>query len=239
MKFLSKNREALAFATKRQLPWYVPTCYGGVGLQPLPEISSNFDATTADKLCVTAMLHSETWTLLKAPMPRKPAPAQDTQVHLVALQELRRHVGQVPTKWVRNSDYAQDGLSSPSLNWWVLYQRPELVLARDIDVSMKVIHHNQRTWSWYFKHLKDFAWMTPSSMEPRRLVHDVTIIERKPAVLPTQEEVYAADLRNFIIREVDGDEALFGSSLVSETLEGHARRDKIHRAFRTSRDVFQ
>ncbi len=240
MKFLSKNSKALSFATEHQIPWYVPLCYGGVGLQPLPELGS-FDMTVIDKKIITAMVQEATWNPPKwneaegrfdwrpAPMPKKPMAASDLATRSVALQELRRLIGDVPYRWVPESDSSRDGLDSPALNWWVLYQRPELVIADDIDMSMKVVLHNQRTWNWYFKHLEDFAWMQVSDIRPKRQVHDVRIFERRPAVLPTRQEMAIADVDNFIIREVEGEAALFGSYSNDRLVRSTCEEDSLSR----------
>jgi len=238
LKFLAKNWKALKFATDMQLPWYVPTCYGGVGLQPLPDLGS-FDMTEKDKKIITAMTNESAWNRpswnkdegrfegTPARMPRKPAPATEIAVHLAALKELRHHTGDVPTRWVTETAFDRDGLDSPALNWWVLYQRPEAVLVTDLDMSMKTCLHNQRTWNWYFKHYEKFAWMGISDVRPRRLVHQVSVVERRPSVLPNRFEIQEAMDRNETIELVSGREALFGS------LErvGQTRQDSLSRNY--------
>jgi len=200
-KFLQKNRELLEAATEYRMPWYIPECYGGVGLVSIGE----YGPTLLDRQVVTAMLHPSAWcadpSRLHLPIQWK-GPSK-TRIHQVAIEKLRSVLGDVPTRWVEQGSSDLDGLDSPSLDWWILYQLPERVLTSDSDARTAhlALSQNRKVWNWYVKHASKFAWMQPSPLRMRRLVHDIVIHERRPAILPTMTEMAFRDVDVSLYRE--------------------------------------
>lgn len=182
-KFLTKNSQLLASASEYLMPWYVPECYGGVGLQPLP----GYWPSRKDQLIVHAMVHQGFWNngRYNPPVPTVWKGAAKTKIHQVALARLKHAVGQVPTRYVEVGSSVKDGLDSPSLDSWVLYQLPDQVLTGDEGREAEAcLRQNRKVWKWYLQHFDKFASMKLRSdhelyLEPaRRLVHDVLIVER-------------------------------------------------------------
>jgi len=186
--YLRKNREELQKATGQGRPWYVPECYGGVGLEPHPELDAKFDSSVLDKQIVTAMIEWQTWSKVCPSQPKKLLPESETRVHELALREIKRLIGvKVPTRWVPQGSKEVDGFEAASLDKWVLYTAWQDVptdKGEAFKAQQKVLDHNRRTWCWYVKHAARFAWMTPKGiLEPRRQIHDVHVSrETVPAV---------------------------------------------------------
>jgi len=203
-KFLARNRELLTTATEYLIPWYVPECYGGIGLQPIGEMGPS----KTDELIVTAMVHWRAWTEVQPRLPVQWKGPAKTKIRQVAVEQLRRVLPDLETHWVSQGSSEVDGLDSPSLASWVLYQRPQDVLSvvSDVRAARDALCEIRRVRSWYLKHMDKFAWMTPSAyMPPRRLVTEVRIEERLPALLPTQLEIAWRDVDNLL--QADADEA--------------------------------
>lgn len=182
-KFLTKNSSLLEAASDYMMPWYIPECYGGVGLQPLP----GYWPSRKDQLIVHAMVHQTAWNngTYNPPLPIIWKGAAKTKIHQVALARLKKAVGQVPTRYVEVGSSVKDGLDSPSLDSWVLYQLPQEVLTgSEGQQAEKCLRQNRRVWRWYLHHLGLFAKLKLRQdhelfLEPaRRLIHDVLIVER-------------------------------------------------------------
>lgn len=212
LKFLSKNAEALSFCTDRAIPWYVPTCYGGAGLQPLPHLG--YDVSDKDKSIITAMLHPAAWSSDPAnvPMPRKIGSPQETQIHLIGMKAVSKLLGaNLKRRWVDEGTSPQ--VVEPTLiDSWAIYQRWEEVftnLGEDggLSVTKAQLNQNRKTWNWYLKHMKEFAWMGHSTIVPRKLVYDVHLTERHESVLPTREDIALSEIDELLYsHKADGTE---------------------------------
>lgn len=203
-KFLARNRELLTTATEYLMPWYVPECYGGIGLQPVGECGPSH----TDELIVTAMVHWRAWCSKEPRLPVQWKGPAKTKIRQVAVKQLRQALPDLETHWVSQGSGERDGLDSPSLASWVLYQRPQDVLSvvSDVRAARDALCDIRRVRTWYLKHMDKFAWMTPSAyMPPRRLVTEVRIEERLPALLPTRQEAAWRDVDDLL--QADADEA--------------------------------
>ena len=195
-KFIARNRKLLDAAAEYGMPWYVPECYGGVGLEPVGDSGPSHE----DQLIVAAMVHWRAWTTKQPPLPVQWKGASKTRIHQVALDALTEALGEVETHWVPQGSAEIDGLDSPSLNSWVIYQRPEDVLTAPDEVRFAVdaLSKNRKCRHWYLRHMKRFAWMTPGPCPPRRLVHDVRIVERTVPTLPSESDIALREVESLL-----------------------------------------
>jgi hypothetical protein len=197
-KFLARNKDVLDAAREYLMPWYVPECYGGIGLQPVGE----YQPSDLDRLIVTAMVHSTTWTKKQCPQPLQWKGPATTQIRQVAVDALKAALPAIPQHWVSQGSSERDGLDSPSLSSWVIYQRPDDVLTADSDFreALKALEHNRRVRFFYLKHMHQFAWMTPGECLPRRLVTEIQIEEEPVSVLPTMQQAAWRDI-DLVLRD--------------------------------------
>lgn len=198
-KFLSRNRKVLEAAREYQMPWYIPECYGGVGLQPFGVHGPDLQ----DRLIVTAMIHSTTWTDEFCPQPLQWKGPTKTKIRQIAVDALKSALPNLPQHWVTQGSGERDGLDSPSLSTWVLYQRPYDVLSIEDDfrIALDALHKLRKVRYWYLQRMNRFAWMTPTVVVPRRLVTEVDIRERLPNVLPTRQETAWRDVDNLLVAD--------------------------------------
>lgn len=204
-RFLKANREVLDAATKHLMPWYVPECYGGLGLEPISE----YGPSDQDILICHAMQHPTAWRTANKP---PPLPIQwkgpsKTHIHEIALKHLRKAVGEVSGHWVAQGSNESDGLDSDSLDSWVLYQHWHEVATKPDDVVQvqRTLNKNKKVRQWYLKHMKDYGFLKlplDRKIQPRRFVHDVRIVERRPDVEETARERAFRDMDEEIHREL-------------------------------------
>lgn len=177
--FKRRNAEALGCG----LPWYIPQCYGGLGLQEMPELGKSHTASRMDRLIVTAMVKMDSWygkERKRPPLPEQLKAVSATQIHRVASEILREVMPlELPRRWVLEDSADTDGLNVPDLDLFVVYMMPDRVAAA-IDntvTNMAIINHNKRVWSWFSEHMGDFGFMEPFEViKARRLVHDVDVL---------------------------------------------------------------
>ena len=206
-KFLNANRELLDIATKHGMPWYVPECFGGMGLESVGEYGpSDVDLTISQ-----AMQHPELWWLGQKlpPLPVQWKGPSKTHIHDIALKHLKAAVGEVSGHWVAQGSGEKDGLDSDSLDSWVLYQRWHEVATKPDDVVQvkKALQRNLKVRNWYLKHMGKFAWIkTPMDrkIQPRRFVHDVKIVEQQPGIDETPSQRLYRELDEEVHRELMG-----------------------------------
>ena len=173
--FKRKNAEALSCG----LPWYVPQCYGGLGLQEMPELGESHTASRLDRLIVTAMVHWRLWSAKQPKMPEQIKACSATQIHKVAKEILNESLPlSLPVRWVLEDSADVDGLDVPDLDLFVVYMRPDRVEAlEDGGAAQRTIDRNKRVWAWFNKHVKSFGWLNPFDiLKARRLVTDVDIL---------------------------------------------------------------
>jgi len=187
--FIRRNQEVL---TRSQLPWYVPKCYGGIGLTPVPEYGNTF--SVLDAQIVRAMVSQHLWNHgVTQEDPRSFKTASSTRIHEAAMQVLD-YAAQwlqqpISKRWVLEDSEEEDGYSVPELDLWIVYLFPEEVEAatssNQIEAGLDVLNHNRRLWRWYERHVSQFGWLDGfAELKSRRVVHDVTILSEtgKPYV---------------------------------------------------------
>jgi hypothetical protein len=180
--FLRENEDKLAKA--RPLPYYIPKCYGGVGLKPMPEFQRdgiNAVPSLMDRQIVTAMIKESLWARSNGhdqlPKPQQVKAGSNTQIHRVAQAVLKLGLPPLETEWVTEDSDVVDGLDVPELDLFVVYCFPEEVEGSEEEVNDKIMSHNKRVWSWFGQHMGEFVWMTPfEEIKARKLVHKVQLL---------------------------------------------------------------
>jgi len=182
LMFLRKNREILEWCRERHLPWYVPKCYGGVGLCPMPSLSPKFAPSLQDRKIVTAMvLHSLWENGQTARQCVSMTPTATTQIHVAATAFLESALAQtgisVPELWVHPDDPRSDGFDCPDLDLWVVYNYPELAAVSEEEVMKSSVRRNTTVWMWYEKNMSKFSYLVPfEELKERKRIRLMQIV---------------------------------------------------------------
>jgi hypothetical protein len=180
-EFLKRNSKALTLASDRGLPWYVPTCYGGLGLKPMvfKEEGLTIGPSLMDRQIVTAMVNRG-WNTQGHTLPEvmQWKAASVTQIHSVAVQMIKDALPvNLPSHWVTPDSTDENGLDCPELDLFVVYMHPHEVDATEDEMNSRVLHQNARVWSWFKDHMGEFAWMGAfEELKRLKQVYDVRLI---------------------------------------------------------------
>jgi hypothetical protein len=179
--FVKKNAETLEKAKQRGLPRYVPTCYGGVGMEPMVfQDGSSIGPSEMDRQIVTAMVNPLVWNMTGDHVPEvgKWKAASKTQIHSVALQMIKEALPtNITSRWVTPDSEEEDGLDLPELDLFVVYMHPEKVESPEGEQDKDLFVQNARVWDWFRKHMGEFAWMRPlEELKPLKRVYNVRLV---------------------------------------------------------------
>jgi hypothetical protein len=181
LMFLRKNREILEWCRERHLPWYVPKCYGGVGLCPMPSLSPKFAPSLTDRKIVTAMVLESLWNVGPARQCVSEKPVTSTQIHVVATAFLESAFAELglPVKevWVLPDDPRVDGFDCPDIDLWVTYNYPELAAVSEEEVAKSAVRRNTNVWLWYEKNMSKFSYLVPfEELKVRKRIRIMQIV---------------------------------------------------------------
>jgi len=164
------------------LPWYIPKCYGGLGMKPMKEFGESHSYSKLDARIVTAMVRQPEWLRPgeKERVPKIMRPESMTKIHQVAMEMLHDAIDDpfLEKRWILPDSEERDGFDVPGIDLFVVYLYPELV-ASDEGAGAefkKTINHNKRIWSWFQQHVGRFGYLQPfEEILPRKQITLVDI----------------------------------------------------------------
>jgi hypothetical protein len=171
-RFIRSNYDLLQIYTQHNMPWFVPTIFGGVGLTPV--LGSQHVPSREDMRTVAAMLY-RTHPHVPSPIPLKEAAA--LRLHEITSLYMDHLVA--PTS--RYSFTPFDPYDLRPMYLWTVFMMPEMVAdclsqfdkdsTEDLTSALK---HNQRVWG-QFRGLVDRLPPPLSDLRKRYLLHDVLL----------------------------------------------------------------